>query len=191
MEVKFNFYWGLIGFLGILGYIYENPTYYVFFVFFLLFLEPVFRKNQNNTKNEDKSADAGSSDSRQYNTYNVTAWIGSTILMIVSLALIIGKTMNDYLAAGMLLGVMIFLTSFLQYIGMEKPAKDERIMKIGTISTTYSWYVTLIFICFLLITGYWSGVPRTPAELLGVTVFVMVATMLGINTYLNWKGDMG
>ncbi|MEG3224953.1 MAG: hypothetical protein BME94_05345 [Methanobacteriales archaeon Met13] len=123
-----------------------------------------------------------------FNGYNATIWIGSAFLMVSSIFLMIGKTMNDYLAVGMLLGVMIFMTSFLQYIGMEKPAKDKRIRKIGPISTTYSWYITLVFICFLLITGYWSGVPRTPAELLGVTIFVMLSSMLGINTYLNMKG---
>lgn len=184
MEVKFNLFWGLIGFLGILGYILGDPAYYIFFVFFLLFLEPVFRKKEENNDKPSRGS------YHRINQYNITIWIGSAILVIVALALIIGKTMNDYLAVGMLLGAMIFLSSFLQYIGMEKPARDERVRKIGTLSTTYSWYVTLIFVCFLLVTGYWSGVPRTPAELLGVTIFVMVVTMLGINTYLNWRGDV-
>ena len=98
--------------------------------------------------------------------------------------------MNDILAITLLIGVMIFTTTFFTYLGMENPEKDERIRKIGTISATYSWYVTISFVCFLLITGYWSGVPRTSTELLGVTIFVMVTTLIGTNTYLKYKGDV-
>ena len=98
--------------------------------------------------------------------------------------------MNDALAIGLLLGVMVFMTNFFSYIGIEKSTQDERIRKIGTLSATYSWYVTIVFVSFLLITGYWSGVVRTGTELLGVTIFVMVTTIIGTNTYMKLKGDI-
>lgn len=187
MQIEFNYYWGLIGFLGTLGYVLENPMYYVFFVFFLLFLVPVFNKRK---KSNEKSREILSIDnSNSYDLYTVSIWLGSVVLIIDSFVLMIWKTMSDYVTIGLLLGIMIFMANFFTYFGMEKP-KDERLRKIGTSSATYSWYITLIFICFILITGYWSGVPRTGPELLGVTIFMMVTTTIIINTYLNLKGDM-
>ena len=48
--MKLHWAWGLIGSLGVLGYLLHEPLYYVFFVFFLFFLEPVARnrKKQDN-----------------------------------------------------------------------------------------------------------------------------------------------
>jgi hypothetical protein len=193
MKIEFNFYWGLMGLLGLLGYVLENPAYYVFFALFLLAFVPNISGKINSKKNlgknqDDIDRDYGSLSS--YNIYNICIGLGSTLLIISSLSLIIWKTMNDILAITLLLGVMIFTTTFFTYLGMEKPEKDERIRKIGTTSATYSWYVTISLVCFLLITGYWSGVPRTGTELLGVTIFVMVTTMIGTNTYLKYKGDV-
>ncbi|MFA5307958.1 MAG: hypothetical protein WC370_00545 [Dehalococcoidales bacterium] len=45
-EQKFRIHWswGLLGLLGILGWMLEQPVFYWFFVLFLLFLEPLIRK---------------------------------------------------------------------------------------------------------------------------------------------------
>lgn len=40
MKVKINWFWGLLGFLGLVS----GPYMYAFFAFFLFFLEPVVRK---------------------------------------------------------------------------------------------------------------------------------------------------
>ena len=45
-KVRLNWFWGCIGFCGILGFIFKEPLYYVFFVFFLFFLEPVLKKSK-------------------------------------------------------------------------------------------------------------------------------------------------
>ena len=42
-KVRLNWFWGCIGFCGILGFIFKEPLYYVFFVFFLFFLEPALK----------------------------------------------------------------------------------------------------------------------------------------------------
>jgi hypothetical protein len=144
---------------------------------------------ENTTKKEEYKTGT-SNDLNRYDFYNVSIWLGSAALIVDSLVLIIWKTMNDALAIGLLLGVMVFMTNFFSYIGIEKSTQDERIRKIGTLSTTYSWYVTIVFVSFLLITSYWSGVVRTGTELLGVTIFVMVTTMIGTNTYMKLKGDI-
>jgi hypothetical protein len=38
--MKLNWFWGFAGFLGIFGYLMNEPLYYAFFVFFLFFLVP-------------------------------------------------------------------------------------------------------------------------------------------------------
>jgi hypothetical protein len=44
--LQLNWYWGLIGLLGFLGLILDQPVYFVFFVFFLFLLTPVVRKKK-------------------------------------------------------------------------------------------------------------------------------------------------
>lgn len=101
MKIEFNYYWGLLGILGLLGYVLENPLYYIFFAFSLLFLIPVYNKNVENGKTEETKPNA----EQDYNSYRIIMWIGSALLIISSLALIIWKTMNDVVVIGLLLGI--------------------------------------------------------------------------------------
>ena len=185
--VKFNFFWGLIGFLGILGYILKNAVYYVFFIFFLFFLEPFSKSGKNAGKGGKKCKKYTNN---PYFEYNVSIWFGSVILMISGVILMATKTMTDLLAVLMLLGIMAFITNFFSYVGMDEKTKDERLRKIGTFATTYSWYITMVFVSFLVITMYWAQNIHNPLELMGVTMFVMVFTMLIANTILSRKGDI-
>lgn len=188
MEVKFNYFWGLMGILGLLGYVLQNPTYYVFFVFFLFFLVPVSNKAAKSDQNKEKTKK--SSIERDYKIYKVSIWIGSAVLMVDSLFLMATKTMNDFTTIGLLLGIIIYVTSFFAYLGMEKTAGDERLRKIGTLAVTWSWYITMVFLCFLLVSMYWAQRFHDPVELMGLTIFVMVSTMLIANTILSYKGDI-
>ncbi|KAF5066285.1 hypothetical protein [Methanobacterium aggregans] len=185
MKIEINAYWGILGCLGILGYVLEDPTYYIFFVFFLFFLQPLTK---------EASSKDGENNSfkwlKSFKWHTVSIWLGSVTLIAASLALIILKTMNDLVAVAILLGITIIMTGFFTYMGMEKSSADERVRKIGTTAATYSWYITLVFVCFLLVTQEWAGRWHDPAELLGVTIFVMVSTMLITNTYLQMKGDV-
>ncbi|MTK64311.1 MAG: hypothetical protein F8N15_07295 [Methanobacterium sp.] len=98
--------------------------------------------------------------------------------------------MNDLTAIGLLFGIIIYVGSFFAYIGMEKTAKDERLRKIGTMAATWSWYITLIFLCFLMVSMQWAGRIHDPVELMGLVIFVMVTTMLISNTILSRIGDI-
>jgi len=188
MKVKFNYFWGLLGVLGFLGYILENQIYYVFFAFFLLFLVPV--SNKIGKKEENKQKHSDSDEGRNYNVYNVSIWLGSAALMVSGLIMMATKTMSDLLAVILLLGITAYMANFFTYVGMDKKAQDERLRKIGTFATTYSWYITLVFISFLVITMYWAQKIHNPIELMGVTIFVMTSTMLIANTILSRKGDI-
>ena len=110
--------------------------------------------------------------------------------MVSGLIMMATKTMSDLLAVVLLLGITAYMTNFFTYVGMDKKAKDERLRKIGTFATTYSWYITLVFISFLVITMHWAQKIHNPIELMGVTIFVMTATMLIVNTILSRKGDI-
>lgn len=122
--------------------------------------------------------------------YRVSLWLGSAALVIAGIALIIWKSMDDVLAIVVLSGILVLLSNFFAYIGMEKPLKDERVKKIGTVSATYSWFITLAFMGFLLISGYWSHRVFTPEELFGLIFVVMLLSMLVINAYLGGKADV-
>lgn len=187
MDVKFNYFWGLLGILGLLGYVLENPIYYAFFAFFLFFLAPVYDKTK---KNKDEGDSKKPNIEREYKLYKISIWVGSAILIVTSLYLMATKTMNDYTAIGLLIGMTIYIVSFFAYIGMEKTARDERLKKIGTLAATWSWYTTLIFVGFLLVSMFWAQRFHDPVELMGLVVFVLVTTMLVANTILSRIGDI-
>lgn len=184
METKFNYFWGLLGILGLLGYVLEDPIYYAFFAFFLFFLAPVYNKAKNGEKKENKKSD------RDHDMYKISIWLGSAILLVDSFYLMVTKSMNDFAAIGLLLGILIYVSSFFASIGMEKTAKDERLRKIGTLAATWSWYITLVFASFLIVSMYWAQRIHDPIELMGLTIFVMVSTMLVANTILSRIGDI-
>lgn len=127
---------------------------------------------------------------KQYRNYKISIWLGSAILIADSLYLMANKTMNDFIAIGLLLGILIYVTSFFPYLGMEKTAKDERLRKIGTLAATWSWYITLVFLCFLLVSMFWAQRIHDPIELMGLAIFVLVTTMLVANTILSRRGDI-
>ena len=94
-------------------------------------------------------------------------WIGFIILMICAVYMIILKTLNDFITIAVLIGGLIIITSFFSYIGMENP-NDERLMKLGNTSATWSWFTTLGFICFLIFSGFYSNRQFQPTELFGL-----------------------
>ncbi len=122
--------------------------------------------------------------------YNVSLWLGSAALVISGVALIIWKTFNDIIVTVAFAGILVLVSGLFYYLGMEKPVKDERTRKIGTLAATYSWLVTLAFMCFLMVTGYWSHRVFAPEELFGLIMFVMVVSMLAINAYLGRREDV-
>ena len=110
--------------------------------------------------------------------------------MISGLIMMATKSMSDLLTIMMLIGITALMTNFFSYVGMDKKTQDERLRKIGTFATTYSWYITLTFVSFLSITMYWAQNIHNPIELMGVIIFIMVATMLIANTILSRMGDI-
>jgi hypothetical protein len=50
MQFKLNRAWGFVGLLGLLGYVLNEPLYYVFFTFFIFFADPVFWNKKNGSR---------------------------------------------------------------------------------------------------------------------------------------------
>lgn len=179
MKIKFNWAWGFLGVLGLLGYVLNEPLYYAFFAFFIFFIGIKDQEKRNKYEKGD-----------EIDLYKISMWLTSAALIISGIVLIIWKTIDDTIAIVVLLSIIILSTNFFQSIGMEKPAKDERIRKIGTAAATYSWYGTLSFISFLLVFSYWGGREYNAAEAFGVTILTMVSTMVVANAILSRKGDI-
>lgn len=47
MQFKLNWAWGFVGLLGLLGYVLNEPLYYVFFAFFIFFLDLVAKNKKS------------------------------------------------------------------------------------------------------------------------------------------------
>lgn len=182
MKIEFNYFWGLLGFLGLMGYVLENSIYYIFFAFFLLFLVPVFNKDEEGKDYRKNRTD-------NYDLSKIIVWLAYTALTISGLVLIIWKTVDDVIAVTIFLSIMILSVNYFPSIGMDKP-KDERLRKIGTMAATWSWYATISFIGFLLVFSSWSGREYNAAEAFGVTIFVMAITNIISSAYLSYKGDI-
>jgi|AGTN01.2.fsa_nt_gi hypothetical protein len=117
-------------------------------------------------------------------------WLGSLLLIATVAIIYVGQEINDVTAIGALLGTTLMLSSFFDYIGASRDARDERARRIGTLAATWSWYITLAFTGMLLAFSYWNQREFTTAHLLSTIVFIMIASMLVVNTYFNLKGDV-
>jgi hypothetical protein len=66
-------------------------------------------------------------------------WLGTLVLLATSAHMFVSHALNDVTAVSLLLGIMLTLTSYFTYIGMDKEGRDERARKIGTMAATFSW----------------------------------------------------
>ncbi len=129
-------------------------------------------------------------------TYNLIMWIGSLELLMVAVVLMARSNMNfpsyDAIAIATAIGLITFGGNLFYFLGMKKPALDERTRKIGTTAMTYSWYVAFAAICFLIIFYYESAfqLRLDAGQIFGTILFAMVASMLALNVYFSRKGDV-
>lgn len=179
MENKFKYM--ILGFLvivGILGYIFKSNSMLYYLLISLLagyLISTAVDHLLKEAKNKGKM--------------DLLTWFGSAILILSGIMVMVLNVTNIVFGILVFLGLFALMISFFYYIGMEEP-KDERLKKIGTTATTYSWHLTLLIICSLLISSIWSGNENISIASLGFILFVMVATMIGANIYLNKKGDV-
>ena len=126
----------------------------------------------------------------QLGIVRASMWLGYLVMLAMGAVLVIYEPADGNATLAMLFCVAIFTANFFAYLGLERPAKDERARKIGTTAATYSWFVTLAAMCFAYIGAVAFSFPMSMARFLGVLLLVMVVTMAAFNTYLGRKGDI-
>jgi hypothetical protein len=116
-------------------------------------------------------------------------WLGYLVMIGLGLALTIFEWSDGNATLAVIFCVVIFTANFFGFLGMEKGSKDERAMKIGTYAATYSWYITLVAMCFLFIWDV-AFMHMSVARFFGIVLLVMVISMMVINVYKGYKGDV-
>ncbi len=122
--------------------------------------------------------------------YKASTWLAYIALAVSGLALIFEKATSEVVSIVVLFSILLLASNFFTYLGMAKPLEDERARKIGTMAATWSWYITLAFVSFLVVFGYWNGRSYTGAEAFGVTISAMAVSMAVVSAYLGMKGDI-
>ncbi len=112
------------------------------------------------------------------------------MLVVTSIVIYVWNVLNDITALGALMGAMLMSTTFFTYIGLSPAARDERARKIGTLSATCSWYITLLFTGMVLAFDIWSGRPFEAPKLLATIVFIMTASMMVTHVWFSRRGDI-
>ena len=117
-------------------------------------------------------------------------WAGGLLLVVTSAVIYVWNVLNDITALGALMGALLMSTTFFTYIGLGPAGRDERARKIGTLSATCSWYITLLFTGMVLALDIWSGRPFEAPKLLATVVFIMTASMMVTHVWFSRKGDI-
>jgi uncharacterized membrane protein len=117
-------------------------------------------------------------------------WLGYLVMIGLGLAMAVFDWSDGNASLAIIFCMVIFTANFFGYLGMEKTVKDERARKIGTYAATYSWYITLVAMCFLVIWDIAFGLELSVARFFGIIVVVMVTSMMVINAYKGYRGDV-
>ncbi len=119
----------------------------------------------------------------------LSMWLGYAVMIGLGVAMAVFDWSDGNASLAILFCVVIFTANFFGYLGMEKPSRDERARKIGTYAATYSWFITLVAMCFLVIWDIAFGMKLSVARFFGMTLVVMVTSMMVINAYKGRRGD--
>lgn len=120
----------------------------------------------------------------------VSFWLGGLLLIATSVVIYAWNVLNDIIAVAMLMGALMMSTTFFTYIGLGPAGRDERARKIGTLSATCSWYITLLFTAMVLAFDIWTGRPFEAPHLLSTIVFIMTSSMMITHVWFSRRGDI-
>jgi len=132
----------------------------------------------------------GNKNPDQLGIIKASMWLGYLVMLGMGLALILFDLDSGNATLAVLFCVSIFTANFFAYIGLEKPSKDERARRIGTLAVTYSWFITLCAMCFVYISDEAFKMHLSIARFLGIMLLVMIVSMACLNFWLGHKGDI-
>jgi hypothetical protein len=121
----------------------------------------------------------------------ISMYIGGTALVACGILMIMNDTLDGILWLELLIGLGLFGGGLFEFLGLRKPLKDERVARIGTRATTYSWYSVLVFVGFMgMVYGMGGGYKIGMQQAVGSLLIVMVVSIFAFNWYLGRKGDV-
>jgi hypothetical protein len=116
--------------------------------------------------------------------------LGYLVMLGIGAVLVIWEPADGNVSLALLFCVAIFTANFFAHIGIQRPSKDERARRIGTMAATSSWFVTLVLMCFVYIWAVAFNFPMSMARFLGILLIVMIASMAILNFSFGRKGDI-
>ena len=117
-------------------------------------------------------------------------WLGYLVMLGMGTVLVIWEPDDGNVSLALLFCLAIFTANFFAHIGIQRPAKDERVRRIGTMAATSSWFVTLVLMCFVYIWAVAFNFPMSMARFLGILLIVMIVSMAILNYSFGRKGDI-
>ena len=126
----------------------------------------------------------------QLGIIKASMWLGYLVMLGLGAVMVVYEPTDDDATLAVLFCVVIFTANFFAYIGLEKPTKDERARKIGTLAATYAWFVTLVAMCFVYVWDVAWNLQLSVPRFLGILLLVTVASMAALNFYFGRKGDV-
>jgi hypothetical protein len=95
--------------------------------------------------------------------------------------------MAGLIAAGI---VLILFPILREWRSGDFPAADERTKKIGAYGITYSWLLTIVWLCAVFWVTDLSLVKLTPQAVAFITMFLMIISARAFQWHLFRKGDV-
>jgi hypothetical protein len=126
----------------------------------------------------------------QLGIIKTSMWLGYLVMLGMGTVLAVFEPADGNATLALLFCVAIFMANFFAYIGMEKPTKDERARRIGTLAATYSWFITICAMCFVYIWDVAFEIHLSVARFLGIALLVMIVSMAVLNFHYGRKGDV-
>lgn len=121
----------------------------------------------------------------------ISMYIGGTALIACGILMILNETLDGALWLELLIGLGLFGGGLFEFLGLRKPLKDERVARIGTRATTYSWYSVLVIVGFMgMVYGMGGGYKIGMQQAVGSLLIVMVVSIFAFNWYLGRNGDV-
>jgi hypothetical protein len=121
----------------------------------------------------------------------ISMYIGGTALIACGILMLLNDTLDGILWVEVLIGLGLFGGGLFEFLGLRQPLKDERVARIGTRATTYSWYCVLVFVGFMaMVYGMGGGNKIGMPQAVGSLIIVMVVSILAFNWYLSREGDV-
>ena len=125
--------------------------------------------------------------------YEYYALLGAaTLLAAIALQIILWDTIDPSITRIVAIAGIVFIVLGVvkHKVYGEGPEADERTKKISAFAISYSWVVTLVLVCVLLLLDHFNILRMPAMAALGLTMLVMIAVAVVFQWYLKRKGDI-